>query len=52
MDINLAEDGLIGPFNFDSNHHVNEKIWTLLKEEAELQDVDTDDLEQIIPLQA
>ena len=52
LDINLAEDGLVGPFNFDSNYRINEKVWTLLKEEAELQDVDTDDLEQIIPLQA
>ena len=50
LEINLAEDGLIGPFDFEANHHIGKKVWDSLKAEAELHEVDVGDLDRIVPI--
>ena len=50
LQINLAEDGIIGPFDFEPNHRIGDIIWSNLTTEAELHDIDTSDLDKIIPL--
>ena len=46
----MAEDGLIGPFDFEKDQYVGKIIWDNLKDEAKLHDVDVSDLERVMPL--
>jgi hypothetical protein len=56
-EINLAEDGLVGPFNFANKegetHRIDDEVWKTLETCEGVKDgrVDIDDLSQIIPLQ-
>ena len=50
LEINLAEDALVGPFDFASNQQIDEIVWEKLKEEAQQRDVDISDLDKVIPL--
>ena len=55
--VNLAEVGLIGPFNFTTNdkgasHHIPKTIWTALEALKDVRDglIDIKDINQILPL--
>ena len=56
LKINLAEDGLVGPFNFGKERTIPEEAWKALREEAttiaeeDNKQLDVTDLDRIIPL--
>jgi hypothetical protein len=54
METNIAEDGLVGPFDFTSidgeSHRVAPRHWMALLEKGTELDIDTRDLNRVIPL--
>jgi gamma-glutamylcyclotransferase (GGCT)/AIG2-like uncharacterized protein YtfP len=54
--MNLAENGLVGPFNFSSiqgeTYRIHDKVWTTLEELEEVKpgEVNNKDLNQIVLL--
>jgi hypothetical protein len=54
MEINLIEDGLVGPFDFtnikDKTHYVGKHQWKDLELAAKKHSVDVSDINMIIPL--
>jgi hypothetical protein len=54
METNIAEDGLVGPFNFTSidgeSHRIAPHHWMALLEKGTESDIDTRDLNRVIPL--
>ena len=54
LEMNLAEDGIVGPFDFETidgeRYRIGENRWTTLLNLSEIENVDTDDVNTRVPL--
>ena len=53
-EVNIAEDGIVGPFNFDTMsgeaNRITQKYWTELLEAAKEQDIHATNIKKVTPI--